>query len=795
MPVRNHHSQSIAYLKSALLSLVAGCSLIALVVFPAAAFARQDTDSGGSGTWSDVIVPLIDGSCLDCHIGDDASGNLDLSRFKSARDAARERSTWRRIADRVESHQMPPDAGEMDQADRDRLMSFVRQTLPHIAGGFSHHAGPVTLRRLNRDEYANTIRDLFGVKIEPAAMFPVDETGYGFSNIGDALSLSPMMMEKYLSAAEKISREVVHDPAADRVDQFFSSHSIDLVQGSRLAGESVIMAMHGTLTLPTEIRQKGLYRIAIEAWGQQAGDQPCKLGLSVDGQLLHEFDVPNLRDNPGTFTFEPALEPGSRKLQISFLNDYYNPEAVDRNQRDRNLAISGVRIEGPIDWADPSGIQKAFLFVEPGEDLPEQEAAGKIIRHFAPRAWRRPLTEDEFARLTELFEAARKEGESFEGALRRVVQALLISPEFIFRIEAPNPEDGSPRTLNGFEMASALSYFIWGSMPDDELFSLAAKGELDTSDVLAAQCERMIRDPRSLYLVEGFAWQWLNLPLLDQFDPDPARFPEFTQSLRHAMTQETRLLLDEVIRKDAPLRSLFDSNTTWVNRELASFYGIQNENLADSEFVEVSVSDSGRGGLLTHASILALTSNPSRTSPVKRGKWVLNNLLGDPPPPPSPDVPQLDAQKELTGTLREKMEQHRADPNCAVCHIKMDAIGFALENYDTIGRFRSTEDGLPINARGDLPGHGTFQGAAGLQQLIVNQHWPAFVRCLVEKLFIFAIGRGPGPADEEIIEQISSEAIKNDLPVSGIIRQIVISEPFRRRAAPGSAEDRDEGEH
>jgi Protein of unknown function (DUF1592)/Protein of unknown function (DUF1588)/Protein of unknown function (DUF1587)/Protein of unknown function (DUF1595)/Protein of unknown function (DUF1585)/Ca-dependent carbohydrate-binding module xylan-binding/Planctomycete cytochrome C len=783
MPARNQHSRHIPLRKKTSACLVVLCVWFILPGTCAELVARQQSGSQPNADWNETVVPILDASCVDCHNGDDAAGNLDLSQFKTSRDAARDRRTWRKIADRVEAHQMPPDSGEMDQSDRDRLITWVRQSLPQVSGGFPHHAGPVTIRRLNRDEYANTVRDLFGVRIQTNELFPVDESGYGFNNIGDVLSLSPMLMEKYLVAAESISGEVVRDPARDRIDQFFSSSSIKLVEGSHLSGESIVMSTSGTLTVSCDIRRKGRYRITIEAWGQQAGSEPCKLGLSLDGLVQREFKVRNRRDRPGKFRFETELEAGSRNVQVSFPNDYYNPAAEDRSQRDRNLAITGVRVEGPLDTSTPTEAQSAFLFVTPGGEITEKQAAEKIIRRFAPRAWRRRLKEEEFTRLIELFALSRAEGESFEGSMQRVVQALLISPDFMFRIEALEPEDGSVRALSGFELASAISYFVWGSMPDNELFSLAAKGELLKPEVMQAQCERMIRDGRSRYLVDGFASQWLNLPLLDQLDPDPVRFPEFNAGLRDAMRGETSHLLDQVFRNDAPLRTLFTSDATWVNRELASFYGLPFENLEDTELVRVSVAGSARGGLLTHASILALTSNPSRTSPVKRGKWVLSNLLGDPPPPPSPDVPQLDTQTELTGTLREKMEQHRADPNCAVCHIKMDAIGFSLENYDAIGRFRSEDEGIPVDASGELPAHGTFRGAAELQQLIVTKHWRSFIRCLVEKLFIFAIGRGPGPADDEVIDQITESAIVNHLPVSGIIKQIVISEPFRNRAA------------
>lgn len=737
-------------------------------------------------SWETQVKPVIQSACIDCHSGDEADGSLDFDAFESLDSVVDQRSLWKKIANRVRDHQMPPDDGpELNDKDRQLLLAWIDKKLPTVTCNHPNHAGPVTIRRLTRFEYANTIRDLLGIEFDPSETFPVDESGYGFDNIGDVLSVSPLLLEKYLIAAESISVELIDDLARHRIDRLTMASELEPTRGSHIVEGGQLLTTTGSLLLPLPVTHSGNYRIAIEAWGQQAGPEVVEMGISVDGLMLKRFKVRVDRDNPQEYELQASLDTNQRNLEITFMNDFYDPDAPDKNRRDRNMGVNSIRIEGPVGEAEVSAVQKQFLFATPSDELSAEEAAGKIIRLHGSRAWRRPIRQTEIDELMSLYRIGTEQGESFEGSMQLIVQALLVSPHFLFKVEAPANEDGSPRRLNDYELASALSYFLWGTMPDNELFRRATMGELSDPEKLKVEVHRLLSDSRSLFLVENFASQWLQLRVLEQFDPDPERFAGFTPQLRAAMVRETQLLLNEVLRQDSPLSTLLDSRYTWVNRALAKHYGMSLTGLTDNKFERVDVGDSGRGGLLTQASFLALTSNPTRTSPVKRGKWVLENLLADPPPPALPDVPQLDAQQELTGSLRQRMEQHRADPNCATCHYKMDSIGFALENFDAIGQFRELDDGVPIDATGQLPGGKEFRGPEGLQNLILADNYDAFVRCFVQKLFTFALGRGPTDRDECIIDSIARDAVSQNKPVSKIIEDLVTSEPFQYRSRAG----------
>jgi hypothetical protein len=749
-------------------------------------------------SWDRQIRPLIASSCEDCHTGVDAGGGLDFEAFQTVEQVVDQRRLWKKIRDRVRDHQMPPaDAEALPDDLRKRLVDWIDHELPSIACHHLQHAGPVTIRRLTRLEYANTVRDLLGVDFDPNADFPVDESGYGFDNIGDVLSVSPLLLEKYLAAAEAISERLIEDAGRFRVEKTFPASELETVEGSYVVEGGQLLSTTGTLSLPCPVTRAGRYRITVEAWGQQAGEEDCEMAVSVDGRILKQFEVGVDRENPRAYSLQTRIEASAREIQVTFVNDYYNPGAADRNRRDRNLGVNWIHIEGPLDRQTVSPAQANFLFATPNRELSGEEAARKVITRHGARAFRRPLSPDEIEQLLAMYRLGTEQGEDFFGAMRLVVQAMLVSPHFLFKVESPPPGDGSAQRLDPYELATALSYFLWGTMPDDHLFRRAAHGELSDPRVLGEEVERLLADDRSWNLVGNFGTQWLQLRVLERFDPDPERFAAFTPTLRAAMIRETQLLLDEVIRRDAPLSQLLNSQHTWVNRLLARHYGMPEGALVDDVFERVEVAGSRRGGLLTQASFLALTSNPTRTSPVKRGKWVLENLLADPPPPALPNVPQLDSQHQLTGSLRQRMEQHRADPNCAVCHYKMDSIGFALENFDAIGRFRTEDDGLPIDASGQLPGDRSFDGAEELQQLIIADEYDAYVRCFVQKLFTFALGRGPTASDDCIIDAITRDVIAGDKRVSGIIQDIVASEPFlcRSSSRPSSGEpDEPDGE-
>lgn len=758
---------------------------------------QRDVRQQAAESWQVTMAPIIQNACLDCHAGEGAEGSLDLEAFETLEQVVDQRRLWSRIATRVRDRQMPPEDGpELSDDDRRKFLDWVDNVLPEVACNHPHHAGPVTIRRLTRYEYANTVRELLKVNYPFTDAFPVDEVGYGFDNIGDVLSVSPLLLEKYLVAAEKISELAIYDPAKHNLSKLCLPSEFGAVPGGRLHGAFMVLTTQGTITQEVVAGVDGRYRIEILSFANQAGDELANMALSINGKLVDEVKVrPHKSSKAETFEFSARLTRGTNKVEVTFTNDYYDPKHPNRHRRDRNLAVGQMRIHGPESHPKPSPAQKALLFVSPDAKKDPRTCAEEIINLHAARAFRRRLYSTERQQLLKLFDLGIENGESFEGAMQLVVQAMLVSPHFLFKVEAPAPEDGSIRHLSDYELATAVSYFLWGSMPDDQLFRVATREALTDPATLKSEVRRMLQDPRSVALIDNFASQWLQLRVLQQIETDPERYPGFTDHLRDSMATETRLLLVDVIQKDEPLTTLLTANYTYVNKALARHYGWPTRGLAEREFSRVSLEETNRRGLLSHASFLTMTSNPTRTSPVKRGKWVLENLLADPPPPALPDVPQLDSQEELKGTLRERMEQHRADPNCAACHYKMDALGFALENFDVWGRYRMVDDGEPIDSTGELPNGTKFSSAVELQDLIVRDQQHQFIRCIVEKLFIYALGRGPRAADDCLIDAIAKEAYEQKHRFSDIVLAIVSSEAFRARSQPTGRPSQGNGSH
>ncbi len=766
------------------------CPFIILVSFIAHENCVAQPEPSASGMqeadrqWNTELRSLIEVHCFDCHSGEDGDGNLDLSMFDNVSQMASHRRIWQTVMRRIRDHEMPPpDGPELTDADRQKIVGWLQRTLPRLRCDHSHHAGPVTMRRLTRYEYKRTVHDLLGIDTVLADDFPADEEGYGFDNIGDVQSISPLLLEKYVAAAESIAEQVIFDPAHHRLDLAIDGRELDAGRGSRAIGGAKMLYTSGTLTGNVNVPVGGRYKIVVEAFGQHAGEEWIEMGLAINGRQVATDEVKSTDRKPSQHSFEQQLDEGPCRLGISFNNDFYDPDNPERDRRDRNLVVVKVSIAGPLNlrWDDLPLPHRRFVIAHPSDTLTEHECVQQIVSIHGSRAIRRQMTANEVAGHVRMFRLARDNGESFEGGLKVVLQSILVSPHFLFKIETATDSKNGPQRLSGFEMATAMSYFLWSTMPDDQLFRLAAGDELFNPTVLEQQIDRMLADDRSKAIVESFASQWLQLRLLESIEPDPEQFGSYTEHLRGSMIQETKRLVSDVISNNRSLKMLLRSDYTYLNRALARHYGMPTKGLKPREFTKVSLDEGQRGGLLTHASILTLTSNPTRTSPVKRGKWVLENLLAAPPPPALPDVPQLDSQTELVGTLRQRMEQHRQDPNCAVCHRKMDAIGFALENYDAIGRLRTEDDGRPIDARGEMPDGTRFAGAIELQQVIAEQMYFDFVRCICEKLFIYAVGRAPTPRDDCVIDEIASRAIDKDFSFGQVIKAIIQSEAFQFR--------------
>ncbi|HJZ53786.1 MAG TPA: DUF1592 domain-containing protein [Gemmataceae bacterium] len=614
------------------------------------------------------VAPVLAKHCLPCHDSNTARGGINLAAFHDDASAESDPQPWEKVATAVRSGNMPPASRPRPSpTELDVLDAWLDAVTAGRSGAAP--AGRVFVRRLNRAEYNNTVRELCGVTFRPADDFPADDTGHGFDNNADVLSLSPVLFEKYLAAAERV------------IDAAFGN---DETRRRLLTPpDSVVPLAYRKIVLPERdhVRER--------------------LVLSKD-------DLPP-------------------------------PDPVEE----------------------------------------ERQRAYSILMAFADRAFRRPATHDEVNRLLRFVEDARRNGDGFEHGIRVGFQAILCSPHFLFRIESA----GSPGRVNDFELAVRLSYFLWSSCPDEELFAHAARGTLRQGNNLARQVRRMLRDPKARALSENFAGQWLRIRGLKEFTPDPARFPDFDEPLRAAMMRETELFFDAVVREDRSVLDFLDADYTFVNDRLARHYGIGG--VQGGEFRKVSLAGTPRSGVITHASVLAVTSNPTRTSPVRRGRWLLDNILGAPPPAPPPGVEQLKEAHEAGGaTLRQRMERHRSNPKCAACHAGMDPLGFGLESFDAVGAWRTHDGDVPIDATGVLPDGRAFDGPAGLRAVLLKRRG-AFARCLTEKLLTYALGRGLDRGDRRAVADVARKLIDNEYRFSAVVLAIAHSDPFQARAGRG----------
>ncbi|MEX0728114.1 MAG: DUF1592 domain-containing protein [Planctomycetaceae bacterium] len=736
----------------------------------------------------DTVMPLFATYCSDCHVGETAQAGFEIGAAVTIPELLKQHRKWEKVLTMIEAGAMPPADADAPLTDEDRAMitAWLRDALYNFDCDEYRDPGRVTIRRLNRNEYNNTIRDLLGVDFKPAADFPRDDVGYGFDNIGDVLSLPPLLMEKYLAAAEQITlRAIVNPDVQVAVGRKFAANELKVEGGGKAGDSSVSMYSNGTAFASIPIVVGGDYIVKIQAWGDQAGPDAAKMALHVGDDSVETFDVAATSNAPELYEKQVTFKAGDVRVAASFINDYYQPKSDDPKLRgDRNLYIGTVEIVGPLAF-DPATLPQShreILFVTPDENKSADDCTREILRRFGRRAFRRPVTDDDVAGYVDLARLAREQNETFEGSIQIAIQGMLVSPNFLFRVENDrDPHDPADQhKLADYELASRLSYFLWASMPDEELFALAEEGKLRDAEILKQQARRMLADPKSQALMENFAGQWLNLRNLAEVTPDTKTFPDFSEELRADMRRETELFFDSVVRNDKSILTLLDADYTFVNERLAAHYGMPN--VKGAEFREVSLQGTNRAGVLTQASILTLTSNSTRTSPVKRGKWILENILGEEPPPPPPNVPALDkAQADLPdATLRQQLEQHRADPACAVCHHTMDALGFGFENFDAIGRWRDKDGDQAIDSSGTLPGEQKFQGPVELVQLI-KQRRHDFGRLFTEKLLTYALGRGLEFYDRCTVDKIMRGLEEHDYRFSALLDEIVTSDPFIMR--------------
>ena len=732
--------------------------------------------------------------CVTCHNEKLRTGELILTKEKIDIGKVSEGApVWEKVARKLRTRTMPP-AGmpRPDEATYDAFAAYLETELDRAAAARPNPGRPV-LHRLNRAEYTNAMRDLLDLEIDPEAFLPPDaSSGFGFDNMGDVLTLSPLLMERYLSTAKKISLLAIGDPATPPVvatymipENFEQQDRVseDLPFGSRGG-----IAIRHYFPLDAEyVARIRLQRIGSGLYaGQVIGmEEQKQLEVRMDGARIKLFSVGGEKtDEDVEVRF--LAKAGMRLLGVAFLKDTLKQEgALRRRSSSSEGGVGWVAIEGPYratGVGDTPSRRRIFI-CRPGGRAEEEPCAKRIISALARRAYRRPVSDGDARRLLALYRSGAMEG-GFETGIGRALQGILISPEFLFRFER-DPANAAPVTANrssDLELASRLSFFLWSSVPDDELLDLAAEGKLSETPVLEQQVQRMLRDPRSEALAGNFAGQWLhvrNLYLLSP--PDPAVFPSFTANLRDAFRQEIDLFFKDLMQEDRSIFDLLSADYTFLNERLARHYGVPD--VLGSHFRRVTLRDEQRWGLLGKGAILTVTSYATRTSPTLRGKWVLENILGTPPPPPN--IPSLKEDKKTRKlSMRERMEQHRTNPVCATCHRAMDPLGFALENFDAIGRWRTASaDNTPLDVSGELPNGARFSGPAELRKALLSQR-EQFAATFTEKLLTYALGRGVEYYDMPAVRKILRDAAPSGHRWSSIVLGIAKSVPFQMRRSP-----------
>ncbi len=756
---------------------------------------------------------VLEKYCVTCHNQRLKTAGLTLDNLDLAT-VSTQAEVWEKVVRKLRSGTMPPvGMPRPDAATYQRLAGWLEGQIDQVSGPY---AGRPILHRLNRSEYANAIRDLLALDIDAASLLPPDDSAFGFDNISDALGVSPSLQEHYLDAALKIGALAVGDPKIAPGSETWRIRQ-DLSQDQHVNGMP-LGTIGGTLVrynFPLDGQytfQAKLYRTNLNI--MRGLESPHQVEIALDGRRIQlaslggNADLTSLFQKPtdtgdavdARLRVRVPVKAGPHTVTVAFLEDPgavepvrlqpYIRSSVDNFDWSGSPHLQSLTIAGPFDPGSASDTpsRRRIFACHPGGSVPEEACARQILSTLARRAYRQPPTSQDLETLQQFYQSGKRDG-GFESGVELALERILASPKFLFRIERDvvGVTAGSSYRIGDFELASRLSFFLWSSIPDDELLQLAGEGKLRNPAVLDRQVRRMLADPKSQALVENFAGQWLQLRNLRNVQPNTDLFPDFDDNLRQSFRRETELLFESIVQEDRGVLDLLTADYTFVNERLARHYGIPD--IYGSRFRRVPVTEDARRGLLGQGSILALTSHAERTSPVVRGKWILENILGTPVPPPPPDVPPLKGNQEgrKPRTMREQMAEHRANPVCASCHKAMDSIGFAMENFDAVGAWRSQDTGNPIDATGELADGTHVDGVVTLRQALVSRP-DLFAGTMTEKLLIYALGRGLDYRDMPALRTILRDASRDNYRFSALILGVVHSTPFQMRTAGRESE-------
>jgi mono/diheme cytochrome c family protein len=789
---------------------IAGSLIAAAALFTVQAELAQAQQGPASAQ-----AALIKTYCVTCHSAKMQTGGLSLEGANLG-GVSQKAEIWEKVIRKLRVGAMPPQG--MPRPDRsalDGLASYLESSLDQAAAE-KPNPGHATMHRLNRAEYANAVHDLLALDIDATSLLPADDESSGFDNIADVLRVSPSLMERYLSASWNLSRVALGNTSIAPAASVYRVRP-DLSQDQHIDG--LPLGTRGGILVKHNFPVDGEYVIRVRMWRNtfdlmRGIEDVHQIEIALDGVRLAlvsvggREDLVKMAENPGAYdaevdrrlTVRIPVKAGSRAVSATTIlrshgekDDIVKPflrTTVDGLDITGDPSVDRLTVEGPFQQTGPGdGASRRKIFIcRPANEQDELPCARTILTSLARRAYRRPVNNNDLESLLSFYQRRRNNNGSFDAGIESALQLILSSPEFLFRFE-PDPPGIAPGTvyrIDDLALASRLAFFLWSSLPDEQLITLAADGKLKDPGVLEQQVRRMLSDRRSTALVDNFGEQWLFLRNLKNSAPNLDAFPDFDDNLRQAMREEFRLFFGSIIHEDRNVLDLLNADYTFMNERLARHYGIPN--VYGSQFRRVSIADERRRGLLGEAGILTVTAYPNRTSPVQRGKWILTNILGTPPLPPPPNVPELKENGEgaKPKSLRERMEEHRADAVCAGCHKVMDPIGFSLENFDAVGRWRTADEGAKIDPSGTLFNGAKVDGPIALRQMLTGRP-ETFAGVMTEKLLTYALGRGLEYYDMPTVRGVVHGAAANDYRFSSVILGIVKSNPFQTRAAGAAA--------